>query len=285
MPWPNLPDARDRRRDLRPVRRSSRWCSRRRPSSSSRRARRSSAARISASCASSRAGTGSTSTSSRSRSPGIDQGFFRPRQTIGAPQAVLNVNMGAETNVAGFARPLRHDAADVGASPQGSTRRRRRRSRRSRPCRCSRRWGSSRRSLRVLPPPVVRPAETGLVRTAELQAYAQGIADALELRASSPQGRRAPDVGVLRPGGLVAVRGAGPALQRPLPRHAGHAPHRRRRLLQTLRGAPQRRDDDRRRALRGAAVSRTTIDELEVGVDTARAGRRPLLRQVPRPRR
>jgi hypothetical protein len=55
---------------------------------------------------------------------------------------------------------------------------------------------------------MVRPADTGLVRTSELQAFAQGIADASSF-AITAQGEAGPDVGVLRPGGLIAVRGLG----------------------------------------------------------------------------
>ena len=60
----------------------------------------------------------------------------------------------------------------------------------------------------MLPTPVVRPADTGLVRSADLQAYAQGVADASSF-AITAQGEAGPDAGVLRPGAVVAVRGVG----------------------------------------------------------------------------
>jgi hypothetical protein len=46
------------------------------------------------------------------------------------------------------------------------------------------------------------------MRTSDLQAYVQAIADASSF-AVAAEGEVGPDVGVLRPGGLVAVRGVG----------------------------------------------------------------------------
>lgn len=138
---------------------------------------------------------------------GLDQGFFRPRQTLGVPDAVLNVNMGSETNVAGFTihydmtRPTSAVAAGLDTTtkaPQPALA----------PVSIQPPMGLEPALLRVLPTPMVRPADTGLVRTSELQSYAQGIADASSF-AITAEGEAGPDVGVLRPGGLVAVRGLG----------------------------------------------------------------------------
>jgi hypothetical protein len=138
---------------------------------------------------------------------GLDQGFFRPRQTLGVPDAVLNVNMGSETNVAGFTihydmtRPTSAVAAGLDTTtkaPQPALA----------PVSIQPPMGLEPALLRVLPTPMVRPADTGLVRTSELQSYAQGIADASSF-AITAEGEAGPDVGVLRAGGLVAVRGLG----------------------------------------------------------------------------
>lgn len=138
---------------------------------------------------------------------GVDQGFFRQREPLGLPDAVLNVNMGSETNVARFS--VRHrmtrPTSAVGAgldtttkSPQPALA----------PVSIQPPMGLEPALLSVLPTPVVRPADTGLVRTSELQAFAQGIADKSSY-AVEAEGEVGPDVGVLRPGRLVAVRGLG----------------------------------------------------------------------------
>jgi phage protein D len=138
---------------------------------------------------------------------GLDQGFFRPRQPLGVPDAVLNVSMGSETNVAQFTvrydmtRPTSAVAAGLDAStksPQPALA----------PVSIQPPMGLEPALLRVLPTPVVRPADTGLMRSSDLQAYAQAIADASSF-AVAAEGEVGPDVGVLRPGGLVAVRGVG----------------------------------------------------------------------------
>jgi phage protein D len=138
---------------------------------------------------------------------GVDQGFFRPRQTIGAPQAVLNVSMGGETNVSSFR--IRYDMAQpTGAVAAGLDTMTKAPQPALAPVAVQPPMGVEPALLRVLPPPVVRPADTGAMRTAELQALAQGIADRSSF-AVVAEGEAGPDVGVLRPGGLVAVRGLG----------------------------------------------------------------------------
>jgi phage protein D len=138
---------------------------------------------------------------------GIDQGFFRPRQTLGVPQAVLNVAMGDESNVTEFR--IRYDmtqpttvlAANLDTTtkaPQPALA----------PASLQPPMGIEPTLTRVLPPPVVRPADTGLVRTSELQSLAQAIADESSF-ALVAEGEVGPAVGILRPGGIVNVRGAG----------------------------------------------------------------------------
>ena len=138
---------------------------------------------------------------------GIDQGFFRPRQTIGVPQAVLNVAMGDESNVTGFqiryemAQPTTVVAANLDTTtkaPQPALA----------PVSIQPPMGIEPTLTRVLPPPIVRPVDTGLVRTSELQSLAQAIADKSSF-AVVAEGEVGPTVGILRPGGLVNVRGAG----------------------------------------------------------------------------
>jgi phage protein D len=139
---------------------------------------------------------------------GVDQGFFRARQLLGTPQAVLNVSMGAtETNVSGvrvrydMVRPTSVQASTLDASSKSvqpvvaATS--------SRPS-----LGSEPTLSRIRPLPVVRPADTGLLRSGDLQSLAQGIADESSF-AVSIEGQVGTDFGVLRPGGLVAVRGLG----------------------------------------------------------------------------
>ena len=138
---------------------------------------------------------------------GIDQGFFRPRQVVGLPQAVLNVSLGGETNVASFrvrydmTQPTSVVAAGLDTTtkaPQPALA----------PVSINPPMGIEPTLTRVLPPPIVRPADTGLVRTSELQALAQGIVDTSSF-AIVAEGEVGADVGVLRPGGIVNVRGAG----------------------------------------------------------------------------
>ena len=138
---------------------------------------------------------------------GIDQGFFRPRQPFGLPEAVLNVNMGVETNVSRFrvrydmTRPTGAIAAGLDTStkaPQPALA----------PVSLQPPMGIEPALTRVLPPPVVRPVGTGLMRTSELQAFSQAIADGSSY-ALVAEGEVGPGVGVLRPGGLVNVRGLG----------------------------------------------------------------------------
>ena len=138
---------------------------------------------------------------------GVDQGFFRPRQPVGLPQAVLNVAMGDETNVTGFrirydmTQPTSVVAANLDTTtkaPQPALA----------PASLQPPMGLEPTLARVLPPPIVRPVDTGLVRTSELQSLAQAIADQSSY-AIVAEGEVGAAVGILRPGGTVNVRGAG----------------------------------------------------------------------------
>lgn len=139
---------------------------------------------------------------------GVDQGFFGPPPApVGPPQAVINVGMGPESNVEGFrvayetTRPTSAVAAMVDASTKAiqpalalvSTRAP---------------MGIEPTLTRVLPPPVTRPADTGALSIGELQPLVQAIADESSW-AVVAQGSVGLDVGILRPGKLLNVRGAG----------------------------------------------------------------------------
>lgn len=138
---------------------------------------------------------------------GLDQGFFQPPQLTGLPQAVLNVNMGPETNVLDFkvsyemtapttAIAAGIDVATKAVQPALA------------PAPLQAPLGLEPALLRVLPPPVVRLADTGLMRTSELQSAVQSVVDRSSF-ALTAEGTVDPQGGILRPGNLVNVRGAG----------------------------------------------------------------------------
>ena len=138
---------------------------------------------------------------------GVDQGIFRPPQTTGLPQAVLSVNMGDQTNVNGFhvrydmLRPTTALAAGIDPhtkSPQLGLA----------PVSLQVPMGLEGTLMRLMPPPVALPAETGLMRTADLQTAAQSIVDRSTF-AVVAEGEVGADVGVLRPGAPISIRGAG----------------------------------------------------------------------------
>ena len=138
---------------------------------------------------------------------GLDQGFFQPRSPTGAPQAVLNVNMGTETNVAGFSvrydmtRPTTVIAAGLDAANKSTESA-------LAPTSAQAPMGAEPTLTRLSPAPVVRPADTGLMRSGDLRSLSQGIADESSY-ALVASGEVGDGVGVLRPGGVVNVRGAG----------------------------------------------------------------------------
>jgi phage protein D len=138
---------------------------------------------------------------------GLDFGHFRARRTAGLPQAVLSVSMGEETNVHDFAvryemtKPTTAVAAGLDVAtkaPQPALA----------PVPSELPLGLEGTLMRELPPAVVRPADTGLPRTAELQRAAQAVVSRSSWSVVAT-GTVGTDVGVLRPGGLVNVRGAG----------------------------------------------------------------------------
>ncbi|HEU0304361.1 MAG TPA: contractile injection system protein, VgrG/Pvc8 family [Gaiellaceae bacterium] len=138
---------------------------------------------------------------------GLDVGHFRKRQLTGLPQAVLSVEMGTETNVCDFSiryeltRPTAAIAAGLDVltkAPQPAVA----------PTALEQPLGLEGTLLRQLPPPIARPADTGLPRTAELQRAAQALVDRSTWSVVA-EGTVGLDVPVLRPGGLVSIRGAG----------------------------------------------------------------------------
>lgn len=142
---------------------------------------------------------------------GIAQAYFKPPPApAGPPQAVLNVDMGPETNVEGFqvnyamTRPTAAIAAGLDVAtkaPQPALA----------PASLQPPWGLEPTLSRVIPPPNVRPAGMGLFTTGELQPAVQAIVDDSSW-AVEAHGTVGPDVGILRPGGVLNVRGAGRVL-------------------------------------------------------------------------
>jgi hypothetical protein len=138
---------------------------------------------------------------------GLDIGYFCKRELVGLPQAVLNVSFGGDTNVSEFG--VRYQATKPTAAiavqldtatktPQPGPA----------PASLLAPLGLEPTLLRELPPGIVRPVGTGVVHAGDLQAAAQGIVDR-STWAVTCEGVVGSDVGVLRPGGLVAIRGAG----------------------------------------------------------------------------
>jgi hypothetical protein len=139
---------------------------------------------------------------------GVDQAYFQPPPApFGPPQAVVNVGMGPETNVDGFrvgyemTRPTTAVAAVVDASTKAVQLA-------LAPASTRTPMGIEPALLRILPPPVARPADTGALSIGELQPLVQAIADESSW-AVVAEGTVGLDVGILRPGKLINVRGAG----------------------------------------------------------------------------
>lgn len=138
---------------------------------------------------------------------GIDIAHFGSPRLLGPPQAVLSVNMGPETNVSGFTvryEMLRPTTATAGGlDPAARTPQTAAAVTALQPP-----LGREGTLTRVMPRPVIRLADTGVARTPELQAVAQAVVDR-STWAVVVEGQAAPELGVLRPGRLVNVRGAG----------------------------------------------------------------------------
>lgn len=140
---------------------------------------------------------------------GLDQGFFqRLPPPVGPALAVLNVAAGPQTNVTGFSvhyemtRPTSAIAAGLDVATKALAPALAPVSTDLPPA------GLEPALSRVLPPPIVRPAGLGLATAAELQPAVQGIVNESSW-AVVAEGTTGADVGILRPGGYVNVRGAG----------------------------------------------------------------------------
>jgi hypothetical protein len=138
---------------------------------------------------------------------GLDIGHFHKRELLGLPDAVLSVSFGGDTNVSDFrvryeaTKPTMAIAAQLDTltkTPQPGPA----------PASLLPPLGLEPTLLREVPPGIVRPTGTGVVHAGDLQAAAQGIVDR-STWAVTCEGVAGTDVGVLRPGGLVAIRGAG----------------------------------------------------------------------------
>jgi phage protein D len=138
---------------------------------------------------------------------GTDFGFFGPAETVGMPQAVLSVSMGTETNVRDFSvryemtRPTSVIASGLDVrtkEPQPA----------SALASVRTPLGAEPSLLRLSPTPVIRPAETGLMRAGELRTLSEAIADRSSY-AVLATGTVGPEVGVLRPGVIMSIRGPG----------------------------------------------------------------------------
>jgi phage protein D len=138
---------------------------------------------------------------------GLDQGYFGPPTLDGAPQGVVTVAAAGATNVRGFAvryemtRPTSATAAGVDArtkQKQSATV----------AAVAQKALGRTATLNRVTPTPVVQPTGTGLMKTSDLKTMAQSVVDrsAWVLVA---EGEVGPGMGLLQPGGIVNVRGAG----------------------------------------------------------------------------
>lgn len=142
---------------------------------------------------------------------GKDLGWFGPAVSPPAlPEAVINVKMGTETNVSGFkiryemlrptyalgmgidsaTRTVQAYPAIAALTPVGAP------------------MGLEPALQRILLPPLTLPAETGQMRLPGLAAAVQGVTDRSSW-AVIAEGTVGPDVGILRPGGIINIRGAG----------------------------------------------------------------------------
>lgn len=141
---------------------------------------------------------------------GVDQGFFKARSLSGSPDAVLSVGLGeTETNVEDFR--IRYDAAKPttakanGIDPGTKS---------AQPGEASSTAQQSLGSEGTLSrssgssTATVLPADLGLTQSGDLQKAAQAITDR-SAWAVVAEGSVGLDVALLRPGGLVNIRGIG----------------------------------------------------------------------------
>jgi hypothetical protein len=138
---------------------------------------------------------------------GIDQGYFQAPDLTGLPEAVLNVNSGPQTNVQNF--QVTYDmSAPTGAIALGIDVSDKSVQTAIAPASLQVPLGLEPSLLRLGTTATVQPAGTGLMVSGELQPFAQAIADRSSF-ALVAEGSVDPDVGLLRPGGIVNIRGAG----------------------------------------------------------------------------
>jgi len=146
---------------------------------------------------------------------GLDQGVFQALSTVGAPSAVLSVAMGSATNVVGLTarydmtRPTVTVAAGLDTVTKATQPA-------LAPASLQPPMGVEPTLPRLLPgagaaggvTPTVLPVDTGDYTVGELQPHVQAITDrssyAVVIEATTGI-----EVGVIRPGDLVALRGAG----------------------------------------------------------------------------
>jgi hypothetical protein len=142
---------------------------------------------------------------------GKDFGWFGPAVSVPQlPEAVINVKMGTETNVTGFrihyemlrptyaigfgidtaTRALQTFPAVAALTPVGMP------------------MGLEPALQRIPLPPLTMAVETGQMRLPGLAAAVQGITDR-SAWAVTAEGTVGPDVGILRPGATINIRGAG----------------------------------------------------------------------------
>lgn len=140
---------------------------------------------------------------------GLDTGHFAPPDLLARPQAVLAVGTGAVNDVRAFAvrYAMTQPTAAVASGLDVATKTRQPA---TAPASSRPPLGAEPALQRVKPAPVVRPVETGLSHTAELQALSQAVADRSSF-AVVATGTAGPAAGVLRAGAIVSVRGAGRA--------------------------------------------------------------------------
>ena len=138
---------------------------------------------------------------------GRDIGYFRPRELEGEAEAVLSVNFGIDTNVRDF-RVTYELARPTAATATGLDTMTKTLQPALAPTSLELPLGLEGTLEREFPPGVVLPADTGLMRTAELQRSIQAAVDR-STWAVTATGTAGSDVPVLAPGGLVDIRGLG----------------------------------------------------------------------------
>lgn len=138
---------------------------------------------------------------------GTDMGYFQPPQLSGPAQAAVTVGAGAVTDVSDFRvrYQMLHPTSAVATHLDAATKAVQTGEAQTPQLQTLGREGAL---ARLTQPPVVLPTQSGLVHSADLKALAQALVDR-SAWAVVAEGKVGGDVGVLRPGGLLNVRGAG----------------------------------------------------------------------------